>query len=330
MTKKQFRKSLLCGHGRCIEAARENPEKYRDLIIWACTHNISFDTQCEGTRAWYVYQLVNCYENQAPFIVKIAEALEKCRSNGSWQMYYLSELLQLFALDGNIVAQKALQSKYEQLYSSLMAKKRRPNRFYERDDFEFLCITLSADKQAFLKIAEDIGRLLQTSNLYGGGDFEQHYELAGKKYAKALRAKAKKAPYIKAYVEAQEKYKKECEEWRANHPIPKVPRLNLKKDDLSLNIKEIEARVKSVAVDHNEETGWHSLYLDILKMQGVKIPFSVLEHIYENSYCSCCRENALRQMGKQRMLTDEILRECLLDSNEDIRAYVKRILNRRK
>lgn len=331
MTKKQFKKSLLCGHGRCIEAVCENPEKYRDLVMWACTHNISFDTQCEGTRAWYVYQLVNCYENTAPFVEKIAEALEKSRSNGSWQMHYLSELLQLFALDGNMVSQKALQSKYGQLYSSLMAKKRRPNRiFYERDDFEFLCITLSSDKQAFFKIAEDIGRLLQSKNHYDGSDFEQHYELAGKKYAKALNAKAKKSPYIKAYVKAIEECKKDCEEWRATHPTPKIPRLNLKKDDLNLNAKELEERVKSVAVDRNEETGWHSLYLDILNMQKVKIPFSVLEHIYENSYCSCCRENALRQMSKRHMLTDEILQECLLDSNEDIRAYVKRILNRRK
>lgn len=332
MTKKQFKKSLLCGHGRCIEATRENPEKYCDLIMWACTHNISFDTQCEGTRAWYVYKLINCYENTASFVGKIAEALEKSRSNGSWQMHYLSELLQLFALDGNVVAQKALQSKYEQLYSALVTKKRYTNRiFYERDDFEFLCITLSADKQYFFKIAEDIGRLLQAKNIYDGGDFEQHYELAGKKYAKALNTKAKKSPYIKAYVDAIEKFKKESEEWRANHTPPTVPRLKLKKDDLKLNVEELDERVKSVAVDRNEETGWHGLYLDILKMAdcGMKIPRSVLEHIYENSYCSCCRENTLRQMSKQHMLTDKILQECLLDSNEDIREYAKKILKRR-
>lgn len=333
MTKKQFKKSLLCGHGRCINATRENPEKYRDLALWACTNNLSFDTQCEGTRAWYVYQLVNCFENKAPFIEKTAEALEKCRSTGGWQLTYLSELLQLFALDGNTVAQKALQSKYEQLYSALMTKKYRLNRiFYERDDFEFLCITLSADKKAFFKIAEDIGKLLQSKSFYDGGDFEQHYELVGKKYAKSLKEKAKKSPYIKAYVKAQEIYIKECEEWRANNPIQRASKIKLEEDDVTLNVKELEELVKTVSVDRNEKTDWHNLYLDILRMadRGMKIPRSVFEHIYENSYCSCCRENALRQMGKRRMLTDEILQECLLDSNEDIREYAKMRLKRRK
>ncbi len=334
MTKKQFKKSLLCGHGRCIIATRENPEKYRELILWACTHNLSFDTQCEGARAWYVYQLISCYENQVPFIEKIAEALKKYRSNWGWNLQYLSELLQLFALDGNEFAQKALKSKYEQLYSLLMAKKKCPNRiFYERDDFEFLCITLSSDKQALFRIAEDIGRLLLSKSFYDGGDFELHYELVGKKYVKSLVTKAKKSPYIKAYVESQEKYKKECEEWRANNPAPNISRIKTENDDTpKMDLQGIEKLVKSTPVDRNEETDWHSLYLSVLNMaeKGIKIPRWVLEHIYENSYCSCCRENALRQMGKRHMLTEAILQECLFDSNEDIRKYVKKILNNRK
>ena len=56
----------------------------------------------------------------------------------------------------------------------------------------------------------------------------------------------------------------------------------------------------------------------------------VLRLIYETTYCSNCREYALRQLGKRRALTDEIRRECLMDSNNDIRAYAKRLLAGRK
>jgi hypothetical protein len=34
-------------------------------------------------------------------------------------------------------------------------------------------------------------------------------------------------------------------------------------------------------------------------------------------------------MGKRRLLTEEFLEECLLDSNSDIRSYARGILNRR-
>jgi hypothetical protein len=35
-------------------------------------------------------------------------------------------------------------------------------------------------------------------------------------------------------------------------------------------------------------------------------------------------------MGRRRMLTQELLEECLYDSNDDIRTYARRALNRRK
>ena len=39
---------------------------------------------------------------------------------------------------------------------------------------------------------------------------------------------------------------------------------------------------------------------------------------------------ALGQLGKRRNLTPELLEECLYDSNDEIRTYACRALNRRK
>lgn len=91
-------------------------------------------------------------------------------------------------------------------------------------------------------------------------------------------------------------------------------------------------RAKSVEVDFECKTSWHRMQIDILNMvdNGLKAPAVLLFHIYNSTYCSCCRELALRQMGKRRLLTNEILEECLYDSNSDIRFYAKQYLNRRK
>ena len=68
MTKKEFKEAMLRGLGRCVIAVQNEPEKYRDMILWACKRNFAYDAQIEGTRSWYVYTMVNCYADKAPFI----------------------------------------------------------------------------------------------------------------------------------------------------------------------------------------------------------------------------------------------------------------------
>lgn len=36
MTKKEFKAAMLRGLGRCVQAVEREPEKYRDLVLWAC------------------------------------------------------------------------------------------------------------------------------------------------------------------------------------------------------------------------------------------------------------------------------------------------------
>lgn len=36
MTKKEFKEAMLRGHGRCVIAVRQDPEKYREFVLRAC------------------------------------------------------------------------------------------------------------------------------------------------------------------------------------------------------------------------------------------------------------------------------------------------------
>lgn len=92
------------------------------------------------------------------------------------------------------------------------------------------------------------------------------------------------------------------------------------------------SHLKNQRIDFDCTTNWHGDQLSVLRMDKRKplAPRSALEFIFHTTYCSECRADALQQMGRRRMLTPELLEECLYDANDNIRAYSRRCLNRRK
>lgn len=419
MTDNECRQAMLRGQGRGLLAVRQDPEKYRDLVLWACSHKISFDTQCEGARTWYVWQMAHCYADIRPFVQAAARSLRECPSDGDWTIFCLSELLGFFAGDGSRAAQRALEEKYRQLYEVLLSGERPDGGIFpEREDFHQLCVVMAVDSRSYLKIAGDIGRLYRSGLGFDGSDFDWLYEAKGKRWQNDLRKAAETSEDLAAYLEAQQEYERECEErrkekcpnaWRLRKgdpetaaryaeaylaqtepearakaldpfrrcPFPEDPspiladaesdcealreaawralakirrplvrdfvlgRLNedpaktvplLAKNYQPRDAALLEKLVTSIPVDFEETTGWHGVGLEVLGMarDDLKAPPSLLRYIYETSYCSCCRENALEQMGRRHMLTEEILEECLYDSSDEIRAYARKALNRRK
>ena len=119
MTKKEFKETMLRGLGRCVIAVRKEPEKYRELVLWACKRNFAYDAQSEGTRSWYTYTMANAYPDQETFIAATAEALKKYRPNNGWDLLHLSEILMFFAMDGYESARQALEEKYQEIGGNL-------------------------------------------------------------------------------------------------------------------------------------------------------------------------------------------------------------------
>ena len=423
MTKKEFRQYMLKGRGCCIQAVRRDPERYRSEALWACRNEIAFDAQCEGSRAWYVYQMIDCFEDKTPFLHTLIAALDHSRSNYGWKVHYLGEVLVHFMLDGFTEAEEALWRKYEQLYAILRSKKRCPRGYFaELNDFSALCVDLGERREAMVKIAEDIGRLYREYSFYDGWSFDWLYAQNGERILKTLEKKAEKSENIAAYLQESKRVEAEELQNRQNRrpsPIAEGKRLKqaskeeqLEYMELYLREQEPEERtqalrvftrcpypgdispvvadmesedphlrfvarlvlenvqspqirqmaldnldadpdawfpmvvrncreedaafittyVKNTPTDRECNTPWHGLHLDVLKMldHGKKAPAELLLHIYETTYCSNCRQEALEQMGKRRMLTEEILEECLYDSQEKVRTYARRALNRRK
>lgn len=428
MTQKQFKEALLRGQGRCIKAVELETTKYFSIILWACSHEVAFDAQCEGSRAWFVYQLISCYQDKTPFLQKTIESFAKVKSDNGWKVLYLAELLSFWAADGESMAKEALWHKYEQLYKALIKSKcPKEGLFPEREDFAMLCQVLAEDKAALVRIVEDVGRLYRERPFYDGFYFDWLFEVKAKRHMGLLSKLARRSENIAAYLNESLAYEKTCEEpyqnrredrpkqgvalsmwlknkagedtvmqyaeaylrlenleerakaldafcrcpfpsdpmpiiedtasecerlreaaWRALECVrhPKVREFaleNIQQDVEKIlpifiaNYRTTDEKllvelVQSISIDWECTTPWHGIQLDILRAagEGVKIPGELLYYIYENTYCSCCREKALRKMGKRRLVTEEMLQECLLDSNEDIRIYARNKLKRNR
>ena len=431
MTKKEFKAAMLRGLGRCVSAVQKDPEKYRDIVLWACKKDFAYDAQSEGTRSWYVYTMACAYPDKETFIDAAAEALRKYRSRSGWDLLHLSEILMFFASDGYESAGRALEAKYQEVLAGMFARKRRPGRiFHELADLEQLGLVLTVDTTSFLRIAKDFGKLYRERSYMEDGDFAWFFSSKGDRYRKALEQAANKDEDIAAFLQRElacvEKMEANLERRKALPPEERgrraLSRWLAKKADQEtveryalayreqsqpeLRAKALEAflwcpypddplpiledtgsdceglrnvawqalenvrhpAVRAFALDNTEKghrtpeifallvtnyepkdgalleellrdmiaakdwDGVHSAGMDIFrtfyKDSGIPHPKHLLPLLYEYDPCSFCRESAIQYMSRHRMLTKQILEECLFDSNEDIRRYAAKRLKK--
>ncbi len=399
MTQTEFHEALLKGQGRCIQAVKADPERYRAEVLWACSHAISYDPQCEGSRAAYVYELIRCYADPRPFVTAAAQALGEAPLDGSWEILYLGEMLYQLADDGHREAEAALWDKYQVLYRFLL-ENRRPSEgiFPERDNFEELALVLAEKPQWLPRVARDIGRLYETGD-YDAWDFAWLYsdrsdyrlellqDLAGTDAAIARFLEAKQeldrpmqepqhvpyrqrppeeilelAQHYLSLTDPEERYEALFPFFLVPYPLdpetlfpdalgdhedlsyrawmvlgrlrhPKVRAFGLAHLDREEALELIMANyeegdeelltryVRAIPTDWETTTNWHGAHLAVLNMDE-RAPTALLHHIFETSYCACCRYNAVKELKARGLLTPEERSECCYDSYDDVRELV--------
>ncbi len=263
MTKKEFKRYMQQGHGRCaiILQKSDNIEKYKDVVLWGCTHRLSFDTQCEGTRASYVYELTTCFNDEEYFLNPIIEELEKNTFRDCWKFHHLVELLQRFAENGNKSALSALKAKYAYLHSRLINKHSFKRYDFERDYFEAVCFSLKAlgGIDDILKIACDMGELFEKNPHYFGSSFDWFFSqmsngIGKRKLNSILKRDAKKSKYIKVFYEEYTKALNALESFIRPIKEP-LSAFDLKKeiDEAGTLLQSEKVRFKRLAEDSEKE-----------------------------------------------------------------------------
>lgn len=84
--------------------------------------------------------------------------------------------------------------------------------------------------------------------------------------------------------------------------------------------------VKSIPISRNSDE-WHCVFRQVMNLFADRTikrpPKELLPYMYANTLCSHCREYIVLEMGKRRMLTEELLEECRYDCNEGIRRFAE-------
>lgn len=215
MNIKEFKNELLKGHGRCYLELKKNPSRYKNVILWACKHQISWDTQSEGTRSGFLYSLINCYSDKTIFLDTIINEFNKTNDN-TWMFLYLCEVLNYFSLDGATQAGDALDSKYKALFDFLLHfKKRKQNAvLFQLGDFEQLCVVKCRNIHDFIHISNDIGYLLENNKLFTGFDFDWYIDKFVEKYERRLLKEINNNINLSRIYQEYRTIKAELEEYR--------------------------------------------------------------------------------------------------------------------
>ena len=127
-----FKQNMLRGLGKCHVEMLEssNREVFREDILYGALNSISYDTYFEGTKCWYIYDLILGMQDNVYFENKIIEKLEKSKKLSIRTFNHLTDLLDQFAYDGSSKAKNVLEEQYQ----LLLNKKR-----FSSDDYEKLC-----------------------------------------------------------------------------------------------------------------------------------------------------------------------------------------------
>jgi len=160
--KKEFEHYMLCGHGRCFSLLDNNKELFRDIVLYGCLNDISFDLQCESSRGLFMYNLALEYNDYDYFLKAVIQKFLSPEVNEDWHIInHLGDFVMLFAYDyGDKNAVKAMETKYQELYKLIMSLKwsSRANNILQCYEYTAILIMQNNDSKRTFKILEDIGR----------------------------------------------------------------------------------------------------------------------------------------------------------------------------
>ena len=172
MTKSRFRAELRRGLGSwylALEACSDIGLFWEDLL-WASRYAVAYDTQSEGTRAIYLYEMMRCFGDVSEFICQLTRGAKQDIKDRGWRFAHEADILALMAGDGYETARQALEEVYALLLDAINTGwPRRSGIWPALDNFSALCVSvltnaLPLKKEAesfFLRVLADFGRMIQ-------------------------------------------------------------------------------------------------------------------------------------------------------------------------
>ena len=218
-----FKDALIRGTGKCVAmlVTESGRRKYRPLVIWACGRNLGYDTQVEGTRALYLYDLICQYANPEPFLDVVEDRFFASFNKGNWLFQQECELLALFAVNGNERARRILEQGYVRLLQYLRrlnpARVSKPyipalDNFYSLCEQLMVCVKPAEVRPMLERIVRDVGGLCMRDSFWNatadGVQLSLGFALGDRRLATIL-GKIKPSAESKAYKAALDQFESE-------------------------------------------------------------------------------------------------------------------------
>lgn len=139
------------GLGSCqLELRRcTDIEEYRQDMLWGIQHALAYDAQCEGTRAIYLFDMIELFDDWSEFYTLIADSAKRNIKDPGWRFFHYEEILALMAGAGYAPAQETMDELYELLLRAV--QRGRPSRngiWAAMDNFSRICVSIVSAKQS--------------------------------------------------------------------------------------------------------------------------------------------------------------------------------------
>lgn len=203
MTKKQFKQFLLMGRGESYLLAKDNPNEYKDIILWACTHKIFYDTYNDDYNASYLYQFIKLYDDQNEFYNRIVACYKKTKYGEKFN--YLSWLLICFYRDEKKEARELLMDNFLKIYYLIAKNKSDANSL---SSFDELATILAYDKKSYLGLEIIIDSLRKHDKNFS---IDKYETITKRKYLKIKEDKIVSSKIVtkEEIIDLFNKYQKE-------------------------------------------------------------------------------------------------------------------------
>ena len=98
MTKEEFKYAMHRGLGRCIVELKntDDIEKYREIVLWGCSHEFGYDMLFDEERSYYFYQMIQLFKDTMPFLEEVSQCLNENISSDGMEFFLSVELLNFF------------------------------------------------------------------------------------------------------------------------------------------------------------------------------------------------------------------------------------------
>ncbi len=246
------------GFGRAIQHLRNhNSAPYEDVILETCLKVTTFDLQVDGTRASYLMQAIQLFENQSTFQQAILRKLTRI----PYQSRVRSQLLEFayyFAKEGSDDAKISLYAAFlESLEHSDYTDPDCTNEIIELDGIDGLVTVVEA-------LGKQASQDPEYAPIYDWWERDQKSRNAD--YVNALEIRKALSAPIAAFLQSDTNY----QEWRSKKLYRTTPELNPKKwsfDEMMLRLlQENRSSIQSamrIWATHTTENNINELAIKI-------------------------------------------------------------------